>query len=103
MSDALLPTPFHMRTAAHNGANAWMQRGRFSVAAHYGDPHQESLAARLSVVLADISAAQDLRIHGDGAAALLSGACDRIGPGASDEDFNTVHPNLGCPASCSYN
>lgn len=75
MSDALLPTPFHARTAAHNGANAWMQRGRFSVAAHYGDPHQESLAARLSVVLADISAAQDLRVHGDGAAALLSGAC----------------------------
>jgi aminomethyltransferase len=75
MKDALLPTPFHARTAAHNTANAWVQRGRFSVPAHYGDSHQEALAARMSAVLIDISAEQDLHIEGEGAAALLSAAC----------------------------
>jgi aminomethyltransferase len=75
MSDALLPTPFHVRTAMHNGGNAWIQRGRFSVPAHYGDAHQEALAARMSAVVMDISAEQDLRVHGHGSAALLAAAC----------------------------
>jgi len=88
MKDALLPTPFHVRTAARNGANAWVQRGRFSVPAHYGDPNQEALAARISAVLIDISAEQDLRIQGEGAAALLAAACGPavrgLGIGRSD-------------------
>jgi len=88
MTGALLPTAFHTRTAAHNHANAWVQRGRFSMPAHYGDPHQETLAARISAVLIDISAEQDLRIGGDGAAAMLSAACGPairgLGIGRSD-------------------
>jgi aminomethyltransferase len=88
MKDALSPTPFHVRTAAHNGANAWVQRGRFSVPAHFGEPHQEALAARITAVLIDISAEQDLRIEGEGAAALLAAACGPairgLGIGRSD-------------------
>ena len=75
MTAALLPTPFHVRTAMHNGANAWVQRGLFSMPAHYGDAHQEALAARMSAVLVDMSAEQDLRIHGYGAVSLLAAAC----------------------------
>jgi aminomethyltransferase len=91
MKDRLLPTPFHVRTAIHNGANAWMQRGRFSVPAHYGDPHQEALAARVSAVLIDISAEQDLLIEGEGAAALLSAACGPAVRGLSIGRSDRVH------------
>jgi glycine cleavage system aminomethyltransferase T len=88
MTNGLLPTPFHARTAACNAANAWLQRGRFSVPAHYGEPQQEALAARMSAVLIDMSAEQDLRIQGEGAAALLSAACGPavrgLGVGRSD-------------------
>jgi glycine cleavage system aminomethyltransferase T len=75
MNESLLPTPFHARTAERNRANAWMTRGAYSVPAHYGDPRQESLATRCAAALIDASAAQDLRIAGEGAASLLSAAC----------------------------
>ncbi len=78
MSDALLPTPFHARTAAQNSANAWVERSRFSVPAHYGDPEQEALAARVSAVVIDISAEQDLRLYGEGAKNLLAAACGPV-------------------------
>ena len=91
MTDALLPTPFHVRTAVRNHANAWVQRGRFSVPAHYGDPHQEALTARMSAVVIDMSAEQDLSISGEGAAALLSAACGPairgLGIGRSDRVY----------------
>jgi aminomethyltransferase len=45
------------------------------VPAHYGDPQAEALAPRLTAAMIDISAQQDLRIEGSGAAALLSAAC----------------------------
>lgn len=75
MKDGLLPTPFHARTAEHNLANAWLTRGAFTVPAHYGDPLQEALALRSMAALIDVSAQQDLRIEGAGAASLLSAAC----------------------------
>jgi aminomethyltransferase len=75
MKDGLLPTPFHARTAEHNLANAWLTRGAFTVPAHYGDPVQEALALRSTAALIDMSAQQDLRIEGAGAASLLSAAC----------------------------
>ena len=42
-----LPTPFHVRTAERNPANAWVARGGFTVPAHFGDVVQEALAARV--------------------------------------------------------
>jgi glycine cleavage system aminomethyltransferase T len=72
---ALLPTPFHARTAERNLANAWLQRGAFTVPAHFGEPRQEALAARISAVIGDVSANEDLRVTGANAAALLSAAC----------------------------
>ena len=75
MSNGLLPTPFHARTAEHNLANAWLTRGLFTVPAHYGEPVHEVLATRTAAALIDISAQQDLRIEGAGAASLLSTAC----------------------------
>ena len=75
MNFALKPTVFHSRTLKRNLANAWVARGPFTVAAHYGDPHHEALAARLSAVLIDVSALEDLRIAGAGAEALLASAC----------------------------
>lgn len=82
----LLPTPFHARMAEHNSANAWTKRGAFTVPAHFGDPLQEALAARVSAVMTDISAREDLRFEGAGAGALLSAAC-----GA---DFETLEKGL---------
>lgn len=75
MSFSLLPTAFHPRTAEHNLSNAWVQRGAFTVPAYYGEARQEALAARFSAVLIDATPYEDLRVHGEGAAALLSAAC----------------------------
>jgi len=60
----LRPTPFHARTSAQNFVNAWTIRGSFTVPAHYIDPGQEALAARLTAAVIDISARQDLCIAG---------------------------------------
>ena len=91
MRDALLPTPFHARTAEHNLANAWVMRGAFTVPAHYGDPCQEVLAPRRSAAMIDVSAQQDLRIEGAGAASLLSAACGAAVRGMSIGHCEDVH------------
>ncbi|MEI9930956.1 MAG: glycine cleavage T C-terminal barrel domain-containing protein [Rhizomicrobium sp.] len=48
-------TPFHARTSAANRLNAWTNRNGWTLAAHYGDPAAEALAARLTAIVADIS------------------------------------------------
>jgi aminomethyltransferase len=75
MTGSVLPTPFHTRNAERNLANAWMIRGAFTVPAHYGDPRQEALAARLTVAMGDISATEDLVVDGPGAGSFLATAC----------------------------
>lgn len=72
---ALRASPFHVRMAEHNAGNAWVARGAFTLAAHYGDAREEVLAARFSAVMIDASAMARLRVHGAGAAKLLSAAC----------------------------
>jgi len=70
------PTPFHVRMAERNHANAWTERGRFTLPRHFGDPVREALAARVSVMLADFGGFGRLRVHGPGAARLLGAACN---------------------------
>jgi aminomethyltransferase len=81
------PTPFHPRMAERNVANAWTERGRFTLPRHFGDPVREALAARASVMLADLGGFGRLRVHGPGAARLLGAACETdfsfLKPGAA--------------------
>lgn len=58
------PTPFHARTRTANRENAWCERNGFTVPAHFGDVHGEALAARMSVVLSDISWRARVRLTG---------------------------------------
>jgi glycine cleavage system T protein (aminomethyltransferase) len=88
MSIALLPTPFHIRTAQYNTGNAWLRRGAFTLPAHFGDPQYEALAARFSCVLADVSALEDMCVEGAGAGALLAAAC---GPGVRTLKLGGTH------------
>jgi aminomethyltransferase len=67
-------TAFHVRTAGRAAADAWVARDGFMVPARYGDPAQEALAARTSASLTDFSFVERLRIHGKGAARMLSAA-----------------------------
>ena len=67
----LFGTPFHACNLEHNEANQWVEKGAFTVPAHYGDAGGEALAARVSAILADISHREDVRVHGEGAVALL--------------------------------
>ncbi len=80
-------SPFHVRMAEHNAANAWVTRGAFTLAARFGDAREEALAARFSAVMIDVSAMARLRVHGQGAAKLLSAACatdiEALAPGGS--------------------
>ncbi len=48
-------TPFHVRAADCNRDNRWTQRNRFTLAAAYDDAGAEAAAARIAVVMADIS------------------------------------------------
>ena len=48
-------TPFHGRAALNNPFNRWTARNGFTLAQDYGDAQAEALAARTTVVLADIS------------------------------------------------
>lgn len=68
-------SPFHVRMAEHNLGNAWASRGAFTLAARFGDPCQEALAARAACVMIDASFLTRLRVHGAGAAKLLAAAC----------------------------
>jgi len=64
---ALRPTPFHLRTAERNARNAWVERNGFTLARDYGDAEAEALAARFSVVMADISWRWRVMLEGTGA------------------------------------
>jgi aminomethyltransferase len=90
----LYATPFHPRTAAHNIYNAWTERGMFTVPQNFGNAAREALAARFSAVLADISPWGRLRVHGEGAARLLSSATkaeiETLAAGASRDVFWTA-------------
>jgi aminomethyltransferase len=57
-------SPFHMRSAKANVANAWVGRNGYVLPAHYGDPLHEAIAARLSVIVSDISWRWRVRIEG---------------------------------------
>ncbi len=63
----IFPTPLHARTAEHNSRNAWVERNGFTLARHYGDVAEEALAARFSVVMADISWRWRVMLEGNGA------------------------------------
>ena len=65
-------TPFHSRAAEANRLNAWENRNGWTLAAHYGDPVAEALAARLTVAMADISWRCRLMIQGAQAEEFLS-------------------------------
>jgi aminomethyltransferase len=75
MNMTLRASPFHVRIALHNHANAWVARGAYTAPARFGDPRQEALAARFSCVLADLSALEEMRVEGAGAADLIATAC----------------------------
>ena len=49
------PTPLHTRIAELNTRNAWVERNGFTLARDLGDVAGEAVAARFSVVMADIS------------------------------------------------
>jgi aminomethyltransferase len=65
-------TPFHSRTAEANRLNAWTNRIGWTLAAHYGDPSAECIAARMSAVVADISWRSRIVIEGARAEEFLS-------------------------------
>jgi aminomethyltransferase len=48
-------TPFHARAAAANLENAWVTRNGITLSSFYREMHDEALAARLRVAMADIS------------------------------------------------
>lgn len=65
-------TPFHSRTSEANRLNAWTNRNGWTLAAHYGDPSAECIAARASAVVADISWRSRIVIEGARAEEFLS-------------------------------
>ena len=80
-------TPFHMRAADANRLNAWSVRNGWTLATHYGDPHDEALAARLSVAVADISWRWRVAIEGprveEFLARLLTRDAAKLSPGCA--------------------
>lgn len=60
-------TPFHARAADANRGNAWATRNGFTLASVYSGEHEEAAAARLSVVMADISWRWRVTLEGAGA------------------------------------
>ena len=48
-------TPFHVRAADANSGNLWSARRGFTLAAAYSGAEAEAAAARIGVVMADIS------------------------------------------------
>jgi aminomethyltransferase len=65
-------SPFHARAVEANRLNAWENRGRFTLAAHYGSVAEEAIAARFGAVLADVSWHWRVELSGDEAPALVS-------------------------------
>jgi aminomethyltransferase len=68
----LWATSFHARTSDANRHNAWLTRNGVTLAEHYDTVEQEALAARLNVVIADISWRWRVILEGASAEALLS-------------------------------
>ena len=83
----LKATPFHTRASDANRHNAWLTRNGVTLAERYSDVMQEALAARLNVVVADISWRWRVMLEGAAAEALLSKLMTRdaaaLAPGAS--------------------
>jgi aminomethyltransferase len=83
----LKATPFHARASDANRHNAWLTRNGVTLAEGYDDVMQEAPAARLNVVVADISWRWRVMLEGAGAEALLSKLVTRdaatLAPGAS--------------------
>jgi len=63
---------FHSRTAALNPCNEWVNANGVSVPARFMDAREEAVAARMSVVLSDISWRSQYLFEGAGAAACMS-------------------------------
>lgn len=91
MSIALRPSPFHVRMALHNHDNAWTTRGAYTVPARFGAPAHEALAARFSCVLADVSAVEEMRVEGRGAADLFATACGGMVRAMNAGEARQVH------------
>ncbi len=65
-------TPFHSRASAANRLNAWTNRNGWTLAAHYGEPAAEALAARMTAAVADISWRWRVAIEGPRAEEFLA-------------------------------
>lgn len=65
-------TPFHARAAEANRRNAWTIRNGFTLASAYTDENDEALAARTSVVVADISWRWRVALRGANVVPLLN-------------------------------
>ena len=68
----LKATPFHARTSDANRHNAWLTRNGVTLAARYDTVEQEALAARLNVVIADISWRWRVMLEGASVEAFLA-------------------------------
>ena len=68
----LWATPFHARAADANRHNAWLTRNGVTLAERYDNVEQEALAARLNVVIADISWRWRVMLEGAAVEAFLS-------------------------------
>jgi aminomethyltransferase len=83
----LKATPFHARASDANRHNAWLTRNGVTLAERYSDVMQEALAARLNVVIADISWRWRVMLEGASAEELLPKLVTRdaatLAPGAS--------------------
>ena len=83
----LQATPFHARASDANRHNAWLTRNAVTLARRYDSIEQEALAARLNVVIADISWRWRVMLEGASAEAFLSKLVTRdaaaLAPGAS--------------------
>ncbi len=90
----LRATPFHARAAEANRRNAWIERNGVTLSANYGDATDEAIAARFSVVLADISWRWRIAIPGatasEALARLLTRDARMLAPGRS---FKTLWLN----------
>ncbi len=91
MSIALRPSPFHVRMALHNHDNAWTARGAYTVPARFGSSAHEALAARFSCVLADLSALEEMRVMGAGAAEFFATACGGVVRAMEAGEVRQVH------------
>jgi len=65
-------TPFHPRAAAANTDNLWINRNGWTLSSIYSNTADEALAARVSVVMADITWRWRVMLDGANAATFLS-------------------------------